>query len=90
MNETRLPFTMKATANFDDPQAEYSHDPLPPGWVRLPVSFQITLPSDVMQHVGRGSSPSIGPGEEAHGERKERSSLVPPDAGPLSEGQQAN
>ncbi len=65
MNEARLPFTMKATVTYGDSPPEPLPDQLPPGWVRIPVSFQVTLPAWVMEHARQGG-PSAG---SDHGSR---------------------
>ncbi|MGI4746626.1 MAG: polymorphic toxin type 50 domain-containing protein [Janthinobacterium lividum] len=61
MNEVRLPFTMKATVTYGGAPPEPLPDQLPPGWVRIPVSFQVTLPAEVMEHARQGGS-SAGSG----------------------------
>lgn len=61
MNEARLPFTMKATVTRGGAPPEPLPDQLPPGWVRIPVSFQVTLPAEAMEHTRQGG-PSVGSG----------------------------
>ncbi len=56
MNEARLPFTMKATVTYGGAPREPLPDQLPPGWVRIPVSFQVTLPAEAMKHASQGGS----------------------------------
>ena len=62
MNEARLPFTMKATVTYGGALPEPLPDQLPPGWVRIPVSFQVTLPAEAMEHARQGGS-SAGSGD---------------------------
>ena len=61
MDEARLPFTMNATVSYGTSPPEPLPDRLPPGWVRIPVSFQVTLPAEVMEGARQGS-PSTGAG----------------------------
>lgn len=62
MNEARLPFTMNARVSYGDPPPEPFSDQLPPGWIRIPVSFQVTLPAEVMEQARQGGS-SAGSGD---------------------------
>lgn len=65
MDEDRLPFTMKATVTCDDQPPEPLPDQLQPGWVRMPVAFQVMLPAEVMEttgHHGSAAAPAHGPG----------------------------
>ncbi len=59
MDKARLPFTMKATVTYTDAPPEPLPDRLLPGWVRIPVSFQVMLPAEVMEGARQGS-PSAG------------------------------
>ncbi len=52
---------MKATVTYGGAPPEPLPDQLPPGWVRIPVSFQATLPAEVMEHTRQGG-PSVGSG----------------------------
>ena len=61
MNEARLPFTMKATVTYGGAPREPLPAQLLPGWVRIPVSFQVTLPAEAMEHARQGGS-SAGSG----------------------------
>ena len=61
MDKARLPFTMKATVTYTDAPPELLPDRLPPGWVRIPVSFQVMLPAEVMEGARHGG-PSTGSG----------------------------
>ena len=60
-DEARLPFTMNATVSYGASPPEPLPDRLPPGWVRIPVSFQVMLPAEVMEGA-RQDSPSAGSG----------------------------
>ena len=49
MPDIHLPFSMTADISLGAaPLAAPEDDPLPPGWVRIPVSFQITLPAGTL------------------------------------------
>ncbi len=64
VDDVRLPFSMNATVTYGDPPPRGPlPDPLPPGWVRIPVSFQVMLPVEIMQQpaaCGGSSSASAG------------------------------
>ncbi len=61
MDVARLPFTMNATVSYGDAPPEPLPDRLPPGWVRIPVSFQVMLPAEVMEGARQGA-PSAASG----------------------------
>ncbi|MGI4745973.1 MAG: polymorphic toxin type 50 domain-containing protein [Janthinobacterium lividum] len=52
---------MKATVTYGDAPPEPLPDQLRSGWMRIPVSFQVTLPAEVMEHTRQGGS-SVGSG----------------------------
>ncbi len=61
MDDVRLPFTMNATVTFGDPP-EWNPlpDPLPPDWIRIPVSFAVYLPVEIWQRAMReGWTPAL-------------------------------
>ena len=62
LNEARLPFTMNAAVSYGASPPKPLPDQLPPGWVRIPVSFQIMLPAEVMEGARRGGASSAGSG----------------------------
>ena len=62
MDEARLPFTMNATVSYGTSPPEPLPDRLPPGWVRIPVSFQVMLPAEVMEGARQGGASSAGSG----------------------------
>ncbi len=46
MPDIALPFTMDAAIKYGAaPLPASADDPMPPGWVRIPVALQITLPA---------------------------------------------
>ncbi len=60
MDDVKLPFTMTATVSPGDaaPVAPLS-GLLPPGWVRIPVTIEIMLPSELadrLQAPGSGGA----------------------------------
>ncbi len=63
MDDVKLPFTMMASvsAGGATPDAPLP-DLLPPGWVRLPVTIEIMLPPEVVEHLqaAEGSLPGSG------------------------------
>ena len=62
MDDISLPFTMQATVVHGEPPPSDPLDegPLPSGWVRIPVSFQITLPTELSEGGGRRGTPPSG------------------------------
>ncbi len=63
VDDVRLPFTMNATVTYGDPPSrDPLPDPLPPGWVRIPISFQVMLPEEIMQQAWCGGSSSASAG----------------------------
>ena len=56
MNEVRLPFTMQATVTRGGPPPEPIPDPLPPGWVRIPVALQVNLSDAMADHLLDGGT----------------------------------
>ena len=62
MSEIQLPFSMQAEISVGAARvAEPDDDPLPPGWVRIPVSFQITLPAGLMDRAAAGQAAMTPP-----------------------------
>ena len=63
MDDVLIPFTMQATVTYGEPPPPDPLDdgPLPLGWVRIPVSFQITLPPEVLEGASRGGAAHPGP-----------------------------
>ena len=55
MDEARLPFTMNATVSYGTLSPEPLPDQLLPGWVRIPVSFQVMLPAEVIEGARQGA-----------------------------------
>ena len=63
VDNVRLLFTMKATVTFGgSPPRDPLPDPLPPGWVRIPVPFQVMLPAEIMQPAAHGGRRPLRPG----------------------------
>ncbi len=58
MDDVLIPFTMQATVTYGEPPPADPLDdgPLPLGWVRIPVSFQITLPPEVLEGASQGGA----------------------------------
>lgn len=63
LDEARLPFTMSATVSYGGSPPGPSLDQLPADWVRLPVSFQVTLPAEVMEGAAQAGA-SAGSGQD--------------------------
>lgn len=51
LDQARLAFRMKANVDRAASSTDALPDLLPPGWVRIPVSFQVTLPAEIMDHA---------------------------------------
>ena len=50
-----MPFSMQAELSLGTARvAEPDDEPLPPGWIRIPVSFEVTLPGGL---ADRASDP---------------------------------
>ncbi len=59
MDDVLIPFTMQATVTYGEPPPPLDpldDGPLPLGWVRIPVSFQITLPPELLEGASRGGA----------------------------------
>ena len=48
LDDARLAFTMNATVSYGTSPPEPLPNQLPPEWVRIPASFQVMLPAEVM------------------------------------------
>ncbi len=52
MDHVKLPFTMSAAVSAGDaPPDAPLLEQLPPGWVRIPVTIEIMLPSEVVDQL---------------------------------------
>ena len=62
MHDVKLPFAMSASVSTGDtPPVALLPDLLPPGWVRLPVTIEIVLPAEVVDHLqAAGAGPGSG------------------------------
>ena len=57
MDDVKLPFTMTATVSSGGTAPVAPSGPLPPGWVRIPVTIEVMLPpelADRLQAPGSG------------------------------------
>ena len=60
-----LPFTMRASITRGDPPPRPIPDPLPPGWVRIPIAIPISISHAMAYHLWHGGPPPAE-GEEPH------------------------
>ena len=51
MHDVKLPFTMTATVSSGDAPSVPLPGPLPPGWVRIPVTIEVMLPAEVADQL---------------------------------------
>ena len=62
MDDVKLPFTMTAAVSTADAAADATQQqqPLPPGWVRIPVTIKIMLPMGLVEQPGAAEAPAAG------------------------------